>query len=407
LYSLYLPEQLTNTNGGTTMTLTIKEFIIANAATQRRVINNIIRDDSKHLAEDRRKLSKSDRINLYTLYSIEGKTSQDVAETADQMITDHINNGSFEATSDTDSNETTTEKNDMTDAERKLKQLQDILGTQNEAPLNTEAIKAICQEMIDKITAPRKVTVYNEQEKTFKDMGVQHKTFPDLLTACSARLAGNERLNIWLNGGAGSGKTTAAKKVAEALGLSFHFVGAIDNEYKLNGFTDAQGRVVSTEFRKAWENGGVFLFDEVDGSNPNAVLSFNGALANGVCPFPDKAVKRHTDCVIIAAGNSVTGATAEFNGRFKPDAAFFDRFALIDWSVDEALELATCSNPDWCKYVQSVRKRATDRKYKNFTITPRASYQGAALLDAGLPRETVVKMVLKKQLTDQQWQEVA
>ena len=386
--------------------MTKNEFNQANAETQRRVINNLIRDYSGKLATDRRSLSKPQRIELYGKYCSGTYRAADIAELADDMVTENAaRTHKYPPIVDND----TTENSDMNEAERKLKQLQDILGAgkPQAAPLDKEEVKRICQELIDEVVAPVRVTVYDQKTDQYKDMGTQHKTFPDLLTACSARLQGNERLNIWLNGGAGSGKTTAAKKVAEALGLSFHFVGAIDNEYKLNGFTDAHGRVVSTEFRKAWENGGVFLFDEVDGSNPNAVLSFNGALANGVCPFPDKAVKRHEDCVIIAAGNSVTGATAEFNGRFKPDAAFFDRFALIDWEVDEALELATCPDPDWCKYVQAVRKRAADRKYKNFTITPRASYQGAALLQAGLPRETVVKMVLKKQLNDQQWREVA
>jgi len=384
--------------------MTENEFNQANAETQRRVINNLIRDYSNKLAEERRSLSKPQRIELYGKYHTGLYTVADIADIADDMVTENTaRTHKYPPTTDND-----TKGDSMTDAE-KLKQLQDILGTgKPQAPtLDKEEVKRICQGLIDEVTAPVRVTVYDQKTDQYKDMGTQHKTFPDLLTACSARLQSNERLNIWLNGGAGSGKTTAAKKVAEALGLSFHFVGAIDNEYKLNGFTDAHGRVISTEFRKAWEGGGVFLFDEVDGSNPNAVLSFNGALANGVCPFPDKAVKRHENCVIIAAGNSVTGATAEFNGRFKPDAAFFDRFALIDWEVDEALELATCSDPEWCKYVQAVRKRAADRKYKNFTITPRASYQGAALLQAGLPRETVVKMVLKKQLNDQQWQEVA
>src|SRR5690606_7558053 len=93
-------------------------------------------------------------------------------------------------------------------------------------------------------------------------------------------------VNVWLAGPAGSGKTTAAEQVAKALKLKFYFNGAIDTEYKLSGFVDAHGRIVSTAFREAYTNGGVYLFDEVDASLPSATLAFNAALANGQCDFP-------------------------------------------------------------------------------------------------------------------------
>ena len=54
------------------------------------------------------------------------------------------------------------------------------------------------------------------------------------------------------------------------------------------GFIDAQGRIVNTEFRKAYEHGGLFLFDEIDASFPQAILAFNAALANDFMDFQIK-----------------------------------------------------------------------------------------------------------------------
>lgn len=174
-----------------------------------------------------------------------------------------------------------------------------------------------------------------------KKAGTQHKAFRTLVMLTDA--LGHDDRNIWLAGPAGSGKTTAARKLAEALGHSvengFEFNGAIDTEYKLSGFVDAKGRVVSTAFRKIWENGGVYLFDECDASMPGALLAFNAALANGYAAFPDQMIKRNENAVIIAAANTWGfGGDADYIGRAKLDAAFLDRFVTLSWGYDEELE---------------------------------------------------------------------
>jgi hypothetical protein len=256
------------------------------------------------------------------------------------------------------------------------------------------------------LTTVTRVETKRFDESEWKDCGIQHVKFADLLQACSATLSDGHHLNVWTVGPAGSGKTTAAANVAKALGLPFYFIGSIDTQYALSGFMDANGKVVYTPFRKAYENGGVFLFDEVDGSSPNAVLAFNAALANGHCAFPDGVVERHKDFVCIAAANTWgLGATNDYVGRMKQDAAFLDRFVQCDWSIDEALETATCPNPTWVKRVQSVRKRIKDLGVK-VIVSPRASYFGAALLAAGMSQTQVEKMTLRKAMTDEQWQSV-
>jgi cobaltochelatase CobS len=264
-------------------------------------------------------------------------------------------------------------------------------------------VKKLIKEALDKLEG------HKRQNKANGDKGGnrQHKNFNLLLKAAQAVDADGHHLNIWLFGPAGTGKTTAARNVARALDLDFKFNSALDTGYKLTGFVDANGRVVRTPFRDAWEHGGVYLFDEVDGSAPSALIEFNAALANGAHSFPDGIIPRHPDCIIIAGANTAgLGGTSEYVGRAKQDAAFLDRFVLIDWPIDEALELAICPNKDWCKRVQAIRQKVKERGIRGVLVSPRASLYGASLLAAGLSQDQVERMTLQKAMTPEQWSQV-
>jgi AAA domain (dynein-related subfamily) len=239
-----------------------------------------------------------------------------------------------------------------------------------------------------------------------KVLGIQHESFPTLLKMVSARGADGHRLNVWLPGPAGSGKTRAAMEAAKALKLAFQFCGALDSAYALLGFTDVHGKTVRTPFREAYEHGGVFLFDEVDASDPSAVLALNAALANGHCAFPDAQVERHKDCCIIAAANTWgQGGTFEYVGRMKQDAAFLSRFVVLPWSYDEKLERAISGNEAWAEKVQATRRAAAQRGVQ-VVISPRASTNGAALLAAGLTPEEVATATIRQGMDDATWASV-
>lgn len=267
--------------------------------------------------------------------------------------------------------------------------------------LDEEAIKRIVTTTIAEHTFARPVKVIFPQENITRDMGLQHHKFDTLLKAVAAGV------NVWLAGPAGSGKTSAAESVAKALDMPFTFNGAVDNEYKLTGFVDAQGRIVSRPFRESYQNGGLHLFDEVDGSFPGALLAFNAAIANKMMDFPDGIIKMHPDFRVIAAANTFGGGgTIEYVGRMRQDAAFLDRFAFINWPIDEELERATCSNPTWCTRVQTLRTRAAAKGMK-VSISPRATYYGEKLLAAGLDQATVEDMTIFKGMTDEQKKSIA
>ena len=180
-------------------------------------------------------------------------------------------------------------------------------------------------------------------------------------------------VNLLLVGPAGAGKTTLAEQISRALSISFEFCGALDSPYKLTGFIDAQGRVVNTAFRRAYEHGGLFLFDEIDGSLPGAILAFNAALANGQADFPDGSVQRHPDFRVVAAANTYgLGADRQYVGRNQLDAASLDRFVMIEMGYDEVLERALTGNDAWFERVLAVRKAVTSAKVRAI-VSPRAS----------------------------------
>lgn len=244
-----------------------------------------------------------------------------------------------------------------------------------------------------KIRKPVEVVVKLDDREPL-DLGIQHFQFPELLKVLATKL------NVYLVGPAGSGKTTAAINCAKALNIPFHFTGAIASEFKLTGFINAQGKIVSTEFRKAYEEGGLFLFDEIDASYPQAVLAFNAALANDHMDFPDKQVKRHENFYCIAAANTFgQGADRQYVGRNQLDAASLDRFVFIDWRYDSNLERELAQNDEWVDFIQNVREVTFEFNIRH-VVSPRASIFGAKLLAAGLSRRMVERAVLWKGLDD-------
>ena len=274
------------------------------------------------------------------------------------------------------------------------------------------AVESIVKAELDSRLAPTRVVVEDRKLNVEKNVGVVHKRFPLLLQMCQARDKDGYVPPIYLYGPAGTGKTTTAKKIAEALGLDFHYNGAIGNAYELSGFIDAGGRFQETECYKAYANGGVYLFDELDSSMPGAVLAFNAALANGHAAFPIGNVKRHKDCIILAAGNTCMRGDGNMSGfqRIKQDAAFRDRFTYLEWPIDEALEASMAAaygdEWGWLDMVRRYRRNAERAGIKDFEVTPRAVDRGLAMLKAGIDLHDVVDMCVRKGLNADAWKKV-
>jgi hypothetical protein len=253
-----------------------------------------------------------------------------------------------------------------------------------------------------KATQPTEIIIKNETNNTVHSVGMQHFKFPTLLRACQAK-ANNRRLNIWLTGPTGSGKTTACEKVAEALDLPFASDGSLDADYKVMGFRDANGTVRSTEFLRVYTNGGIYCADEIDNWLPSALLSLNSALANDFMSTPGGLIRRHPDFICIACANTWgLGATSEYVGRARLDAASLDRFhPKIDWPYDEGLEMVLCPNKQFCAKVQNLRLKAKNQGLQ-IIISPRASFTGAGLIQQGFSTDEALDMTVFAALSPEQ-----
>jgi hypothetical protein len=251
--------------------------------------------------------------------------------------------------------------------------------------------------------APRTLRIEIKDRIQTLPAAPRHPLFDTLLVMV---IAGREigGLPVMIVGPAGSGKTTAAEHVAQAIGLPFFTNGALTGAHELTGYKDAAGTYHTTPLREAFEHGGLYLMDEMDRSDPAAVLALNSALANGFMSFPDRAepIRAHADFVPMVAANTYgRGADRLYVGANQLDAATLDRFCVLSWDYDEALERSLTGDDTWTAYIQAARAGAAKLKIRH-VISPRASMAGATLRRAGLAFDTVADAVLWKGLDQDQ-----
>ncbi|HBR79990.1 MAG TPA: hypothetical protein DEA46_06175 [Candidatus Moranbacteria bacterium] len=247
-------------------------------------------------------------------------------------------------------------------------------------------------------------------ERLVLDLQPKHKNFPLLLASIKARIP------VWIYGDTGSGKTTATELAAKSIGLPFRFISVCPttNKSELFGYNDANGKYHSTAFREIFENGGVFLIDEIDNGNPSVLSVLNTSLANDQCSFPDGNIKRHLDAIFVAAANTIgRGADIRYVGRNALDATTLDRFVYVRMDIDENLEQALIGRAwddamlididddekididEWYEFVTNVRS-VCQKLGINHIVSPRATIYGQRLIQVGLGKTNLREMCVWK-----------
>ena len=270
--------------------------------------------------------------------------------------------------------------------------LTQVMGSQQ---VDRNAVTEIVRAELAQHTIPRPLNISVNNDRRGDLPATRHRLTEKLLRAVAAGLS------TFIVGPAGSGKTTAAEQVAAALDLPFYMQGAASGAHEYMGFVDARGEYNPTPFRAAFETGGVFLADEIDGSDASALLALNAALATGMCAFPGNTtpVNKHADFRFIATANTFgNGANRQYVGRSQLDAATLDRFVFIDWPYDTVLERQVSSNDQWLAFVQSARA-AVEKINLRHVVSPRATLYGQTLLAAGLTRDDVEAMTVWRGLS--------
>lgn len=274
--------------------------------------------------------------------------------------------------------------------------IKDEIQAKLESSIN-EGIKEKLGKQLEELQSYQTLKI--ETKNTSKELkGLKHKKLKQLIKLTSANL------NVLMVGMAGTGKTKGASQVAEALDLPFYCisVGSQTSKSDILGYQDANGNYVRTAFREAYENGGIFVMDEIDAGNSNVLIVLNSALANDICSFPDKMVKRHENFRFIATANTYgNGADRTYVGRNQLDGATLDRFVVLDWQIDEALERALVKSYKygevWLNTIQNFRKKVEDHGLRAI-ISPRATIKGSQELELGFKIDEVIESVILPQM---------
>ena len=162
-----------------------------------------------------------------------------------------------------------------------------------------------------------------------------------------------------LVGQAGTSKTTTAIAVAKEMDKTLYALSMTRQTSLAHiiGFKSVDGTYVPTQFRDAFENGHLFLLDELNAADPNVLLCFN-TIENGFMSFPDQVVYMHEDFRLLATSNPEEDNMI-YTGRSKLDFATKNRFIDVPMELDLKLEVAITDKSS-AKMAQAARKALKD-----------------------------------------------
>ena len=277
---------------------------------------------------------------------------------------------------------------DKIDGKLDENRVREIIEESKQKELDEARVKALIDKAIAESAIKKVVVEKIDGEKI--EVGATHELFEKVL------LLARMRKHTMLVGPSGSGKTHMCEQIAQALELKYYAMSVSRQTTKtdLFGFVDAHGKTVRSLFREAYENGGVFVLDEIDAGNDNVLTSMNAATSNKQAAFPDGMIEMHDDFILIACANTYgLGGDVEYVGRNQLDAATRNRFKMLYFDYDEKLEDALVGNKHWLSIVKEIRKIANELS-EHVIASPRASIDGEQMIANGFATEECVDMCI-------------
>ena len=211
------------------------------------------------------------------------------------------------------------------DAEaEKYRKIKEILG-------GTDISEEKVQEMIEAALDKRPV----KREKIIIKDGVERKVkgHPHKMIAVACRKV-SANINTMLFGAPGCGKTFLARQVAESMGLNYGWISCNGGTTPEDLFgrllpTGENGRFewIDSPLMKLVENGGLFLWDELDALPADMLFTCQMLLSDGRMTLPARIhqpeIVAHKDFRAMATCNSLgNGGGVGLQREIQDDAAF-------------------------------------------------------------------------------------
>lgn len=226
---------------------------------------------------------------------------------------------------------------------------------EQQTPATIEQIKAIvesilekrkicfedlCGDLIKAIKESATVKVYLPKYTT--------KAFssdtPNLLKIIDDIILGN---NVMLIGGAGTGKTFLAEKVASILGFETETINCnqFTSPIEINGGQTIEG-YQEGKLIKAWSEGKILILDELPKLDPNTAGILNEALAKTALPVDSERAyivntrgdrfKKKEGFGVIATGNVYPNTeSSAYGANNKQDLSLLDRFVGSVYEIEK------------------------------------------------------------------------
>lgn len=203
--------------------------------------------------------------------------------------------------------------------------------------------------------------------------GQTHKDFSRILNIVA------NNIPVLLHGEAGTGKTTLAKQIAQALGLDFYKQGFAGTKYDYTGYIDANGQRVETPAARAYKYGGLLLLDEIFASDPQALLAINGMRDGDPVEFAGELIYPHKNFRLVCADNTIGMGATDGYDRNEQDISFVNGLARIEVFPDPNIELANCGGDAALLEYYTDLKKAVKTCGVSLPISPRDMRRAAQI----------------------------
>lgn len=209
---------------------------------------------------------------------------------------------------------------------------------------------------------------------------------------------------VMMTGPAGTGKGFIARNVAKSCNAEFFEVNAVKNSYDLTGFVDANSRFVRTPFYDACKSvsegkAAVFLFDEMDCSEPEVLKVFNEALSSKEFTFPNDERLSFDDLIVLCACNTFGTGSDDMYCGCQLDASTLDRFVMVKVDYNRNVEMRIAQYDEELVDFIDLFRLQTEKNGLPFIVSYR-SLKRIVSMRGLLPLKQIMKECLVKSMAD-------